>query len=77
MTPQQQAELAAKLFAPSATTLARYLPDMGDCLAGALVQLSRDPDPQRCDDMARRLQAASHAISRLRAALVAEAGGAG
>lgn len=65
--------LAARLYAPTSAFLARQLPDMGHGLAGALFELARDPTPARCDEMLHRLQAAGHAVSRLRAQLVSEA----
>jgi len=72
MTSYEQA-VVAQIYQPAAASLARHLPDMGQSLAAALCELARDPTGPRCDEMIHRLQSAGHAVSRLRAQLVAEA----
>jgi len=62
------------LYGPSAEYLAATLPDMADGLTGQLVKLSRDPTPERCDDVAANLAGARNAVLRLRAALERQLG---
>lgn len=62
------------LYDPSAATQAAALVDMGDALAGALVTLSRDPEPSRCESLAIQLEGARIAVLRLRESLLAELG---
>ncbi len=73
-TQRHDSELAERLHSPSSASMTKYLPDMGQALAAACTDLSRDPTIARCDEMLHRLQSAGHAVSRLRWALAAEGG---
>lgn len=63
-----------KLYGASAAAQAATLPDVGDALAGALVTLSRDPEPSRCELLAIQLDGARQAVLRLRESLLSELG---
>ena len=73
-TQRHDHELAARLYQPSSTTMARQFSDVGQEMAGAFAELARNPTRPQCDAVLDRLHAACHAVSRLRAALVAEGG---
>lgn len=73
MTPHD-AELIQRLYQPTSSSMATHLPDIGESLATALSELGRNPTAAQCDAMLHRLQSAGHAVARLRASLIAEAG---
>jgi len=65
--------LAAKLYQPSAASLTKQLPGMGQCLATACIELEQHATPQGCGIVISQLRAAEQAISRLRQSLISEA----
>jgi hypothetical protein len=65
--------LRDRLLAPSGTELAKNLPDAGEALLGAAIELSRDPQIDRCDRYLARLNGTVQLVNRLRATLIREA----
>jgi type VI protein secretion system component VasF len=71
-------ELMRKLYArqaavaPTAAEIARHLGTVADPLAGALVELSRSPTPDRADMMAERLRGALRLVQQLRDQMMVE-----
>jgi hypothetical protein len=65
----------AALHAPSADTLRRSLPEVGDGLQGQLHELSARPSAERCEQAARNLEGARLTVLRLREALLREGTG--
>lgn len=65
-------ELARRLYAPSAETLISHLPDLGESLHTAAIDLERDCSIERCDLMLARLKGAETNLIHLRRALIAE-----
>lgn len=65
-------EALRKLYAEPDTiavaSLAAALPDLGDCIASQLVELSRDPSRDRCDRVLHNLAGLATHIRRLSAA---------
>lgn len=51
-----------------AASLAAALPDLGDCIATQLAELSRDPSRDRCDRVLHNLQGVIQHVRRLAAA---------
>ena len=51
-----------------AASLAAALPDLGDCIAAQLVELSRDPSRDRCDRVLHNLGGVVQHVRRLVAA---------
>ena len=71
MSPaDQHLATQAAVYTPSAAALAKDLPDIGEGLAAQLVDLSRDPTPDRCERMAINLGGAQRAVLRLREVLL-------
>lgn len=60
------------LYAPSAATQAKTLPDIADALHAQLCDLCADPTPERAEAVAANLVGAHRAILRLREALLRE-----
>lgn len=54
--------------AAAVSSLAAALPDLGDCIAAQLVELSRDPSRDRCDRVLHNLAGLAQHIRRLSAA---------
>ena len=54
--------------AAAVASLAAALPDLGDCIASQLVELSRDPSRDRCDRVLHNLQGVIQHVRRLAAA---------
>lgn len=57
-----------RLFKPAVETLANQLPDIGDTTAAKLVELSRDPSPERCELVQHHLRGLQQYIAQLREA---------
>jgi hypothetical protein len=77
MTGLDAAAAYATLHTPSANTLRRSLPDVGDGLQGQLHELSARPSVERCEQAARNLEGARLTVMRLREALLREGTGDG
>lgn len=63
------------LYGPSADQLTSGLPEIGEGLQTQLVELWRDPTPERCEAVAANLGGARGSVLRLRDALLRERGG--
>ena len=77
MTGPDAAAAYASLYAPSADTLRRSLPEVGEGLASQLAELSARPSPDRCEQLARNLEGTRLSVMRLREALLREGSGDG
>lgn len=69
----EQVEAMRRLYAQPDTAaavanLAAALPDLGDCIASQLVELSRDPSRDRCDRVVANLGGVVQHVRRLAAA---------
>ncbi len=64
--------LRDRLLRPTVDELASALPDAGEALIGASIDLARDATANRCDVMLSRLHGAVHLVTRLRTVIVAE-----
>ena len=62
--------LLRQLYRPDADAMRLRLPDLGESLHNAAVELGRDLTPDRCDQFAARLQTALDFTRHLRRALV-------
>jgi len=62
--------LVQKLYSPSAASLAQSIPHMIDSLALAASTLAGCPAVIHCDHVLHRLEAAYHAVQRIRRRLV-------
>lgn len=61
-------KLYAEPDAAAVAALAAALPDLGDCIASQLVELSRDPSRDRCDRVLHNLAGVVQHVRRLVAA---------
>ena len=64
---------AAHLFEPNSDQLAKNLPDLGEALVAAFVDLKRCPQPDRCEVLLAKLDGSRAYILKLRGALLREA----
>jgi hypothetical protein len=64
---------AARLFEPNSDQMAKHLPELGEALMAACIDLKRCPQPDRCEALMARLDGARAHILQLRAALMREA----
>lgn len=64
--------LLRALYEPSPEAQAKALPEIGNALLVRLENLSRDPTPWGCEEMACNLEGARRAVMRLREALLRE-----
>ena len=60
------------LYQPSIESLASHLPDLGESLLTAAIDLSRDCTVERVDLMLARIKGAETNLTHLRRALIAE-----
>jgi hypothetical protein len=67
---RKDVELVQKLYSPSAASLAQSIPHMIDSLTLAATTLAGCPVVIHCDHVLHRLEAACHAVQRLRRQLV-------
>jgi hypothetical protein len=65
-------EHARRIAQPATETLIDHLPDLGESLHNAAIELARDCSLERTDMMLSRLQAATTSLVHLRKALAAE-----
>lgn len=72
MSEQRTQAAQAAMYGPSADAQAKGLPDIGEGLHAQMVDLSRDPTPDRCERAAANLDGARRAVLRLREALMLE-----
>jgi hypothetical protein len=69
-------ELARRLYAckPGISAMRKHLPDMGESLHNAAIDLARDCTTERCDQMLARLKGAETSLMHLRQKLMQEGG---
>ena len=67
-------ENARRLYGPSVQTMTSNLPDLGESLHNAAIDLSRDCTLDRVDLMLARVKGAETTLVHLRKALIAERG---
>ena len=68
-------ENARRQFQPSISGMRSSLPDVGESINTACIDLERDLTLERLDDLMARLNAAQQNLGHLRRAMVAELGG--
>jgi hypothetical protein len=68
-------EAVRQLYQPDIESMRRSLPDLGESLHTAAIELSRDCSVERVDLMITRLKGAESGLVHLRKALAVERGG--
>lgn len=71
MTAVQLAAVA-RLYSPSAESLRRDLPEIGECIRAQLLELHREPTPERVDVLLIAVEGIRRHLARYRERLVAE-----
>ena len=66
--------LARRMFAPDIDAMRCSLPDVGESLNTAALELARDLNLERLDQMLARLKSAESNLVHLRKAMIAERG---
>lgn len=65
-------EAQQRLYAPTAHELSQRLPEIGESLLAAAVELSKSPAPDRCETFAARLNGVARLSMQLRMAILRE-----